>query len=410
MLLQPRHQLDQVAGPEAAVELPFENIVPAVAAGAGRSGRGHAGAAGRDHHVDRAVGDPGLELAHRGRRSVRQHEAAVVEEPQHVGRDADDHGYVVEVGAAGGAVLVDLEKRRAVLDRRAQEIVDVVDGGIERGEQVGEIDEVAAGQPVEIDDQIESVETARVEDEAVAAGAARQGVGAGAGPQQVGAVAAEQLIVAFESRQGVVAEQPAQHVVAVIAVDGVGQAIARAVDVAGADLQQVLQVGAQGVGQAGGHPVRSAVRAGFRDLVADVVEVVGVVAVAAGHAVGAAAARQLVGAVVPGQRVVAVVARQEVVAGVAGDLVAEVVAVAGDAGDAGQRQVLDVVAEFVAGAAVHLVRALAGIFDDQVVGRVDLIGVVAGAADRACRCRCRRRACWLRHCRPACSRRRRRWR
>src|SRR5215475_9038361 len=40
MLLKPRHQLDQVAGAPAAVELPFENIVPAVAAGAGRAGQG----------------------------------------------------------------------------------------------------------------------------------------------------------------------------------------------------------------------------------------------------------------------------------------------------------------------------------------------------------------------------------
>ena len=47
MFLQPRHQLDQVARAEAAVELPLENIVPAVAAGAGRAGQGEeVGAAG----------------------------------------------------------------------------------------------------------------------------------------------------------------------------------------------------------------------------------------------------------------------------------------------------------------------------------------------------------------------------
>src|SRR5262249_13072563 len=40
MLHESRHQLDQVAGPVTAVELPFENIVPAVAAGAGRAGQG----------------------------------------------------------------------------------------------------------------------------------------------------------------------------------------------------------------------------------------------------------------------------------------------------------------------------------------------------------------------------------
>src|SRR5262245_20356232 len=56
MLLQARHQLDQVAWPVAAVELPFENIIPTVAAGAGRAGEGEEiGAAGH------APGGPALD-------------------------------------------------------------------------------------------------------------------------------------------------------------------------------------------------------------------------------------------------------------------------------------------------------------------------------------------------------------
>src|SRR5688572_25599810 len=114
MLLQTRHQLDEVAGPEAVVELMDEDVVPGVLAGAWRSrqreqigaagdagdgarldGRGpdlleaepaeqlaeagdvllehvlegfwrdvaagDAGAAGRDHDVDVGIGDPGAQ-------------------------------------------------------------------------------------------------------------------------------------------------------------------------------------------------------------------------------------------------------------------------------------------------------------------------------------------------------------
>src|ERR1700730_9261551 len=116
MLLQAGHQLDEVAGAKAVVELVDQNALPGVAAGAGRSGqgkqigaagdpgggpaldrrgadllvaepaeqlakpgdlllvdaverlRGHiaagdAGAARRDHDIDFRVGDPRLELA-----------------------------------------------------------------------------------------------------------------------------------------------------------------------------------------------------------------------------------------------------------------------------------------------------------------------------------------------------------
>src|SRR5580693_4516227 len=39
MLVQPRHDLDEIAGPRAVIELARQNAVPAVAAGAGRTGQ-----------------------------------------------------------------------------------------------------------------------------------------------------------------------------------------------------------------------------------------------------------------------------------------------------------------------------------------------------------------------------------
>src|SRR5260370_40293261 len=47
MLLEPRHEFDEVAGAKTVVELVHENAVPGIAAGARRAGQGEArGAAG----------------------------------------------------------------------------------------------------------------------------------------------------------------------------------------------------------------------------------------------------------------------------------------------------------------------------------------------------------------------------
>src|SRR5579883_3481876 len=115
MLLEPRHQLDEIAGAVAIVELVLDDVFPAVAAGAGRAGKreeicaardagrgaaldrrgadllvaepakelaeardlllidrvkrlgrhvapGDARAAGRDHDIDGGIGDPGAKL------------------------------------------------------------------------------------------------------------------------------------------------------------------------------------------------------------------------------------------------------------------------------------------------------------------------------------------------------------
>ena len=40
MLLQPRHQLDEIAGLVAAVQLEFQDAVPGILAGAGGAGHG----------------------------------------------------------------------------------------------------------------------------------------------------------------------------------------------------------------------------------------------------------------------------------------------------------------------------------------------------------------------------------
>src|SRR5438094_2641542 len=75
MLLQPGHQLDEVAGAEAVVELVDKNALPSVAAGAGRSRQGEqigaAGDPGRRAALDRRGADllvalPAEELAKAG--------------------------------------------------------------------------------------------------------------------------------------------------------------------------------------------------------------------------------------------------------------------------------------------------------------------------------------------------------
>src|SRR5260370_29878222 len=54
MLLEPRHELDQVAGAKTVVELVHENAVPGIAAGARRARQGEEiGAAGEDRKSTR---------------------------------------------------------------------------------------------------------------------------------------------------------------------------------------------------------------------------------------------------------------------------------------------------------------------------------------------------------------------
>src|SRR5436309_8035161 len=75
MLEQARHELDEVAGAEAAVELPAQNVVPGVLAGAGRARHGEeigplgdaaGGAALHRRGADLGVGELAEQLAEAG--------------------------------------------------------------------------------------------------------------------------------------------------------------------------------------------------------------------------------------------------------------------------------------------------------------------------------------------------------
>src|SRR5579862_94105 len=61
MLVEARHQLDEIAGAEAVVELVPQNVLPGIAAGAGRAGQreevGAAGDAGGRPRLDRRRAD-----------------------------------------------------------------------------------------------------------------------------------------------------------------------------------------------------------------------------------------------------------------------------------------------------------------------------------------------------------------
>ena len=171
---------------------------------------------------------------------------------------------------------------------------------------------------------------------AVPAGERDGGVGGGL-RQVVGVVAgaAGVLVVAVADGgdEDVVAAAAVQRVVADAAGDGVGELVAgqRQAGGAGDGEEFDLRTGCQRVVGAGQHGV-GAFADGLGHHVERVVDEVGVVAGAAGHAVGAGAADQ---------RVVAGAADQRVVAGAADDGVGEVVAgqrqAGGPAGGAGTR-------------------------------------------------------------------------
>ena len=179
----------------------------------------------------------------------------------------------------------------------------------------------------------------------------------------IGQVGHHEGVAAAAAGQRVGAAGPGDEVVAVVAGDDVSPGIAGGVDVGSAGERQVLEGGAQRPGDAGAHGVGAAAHRGFFQLVAAVVDPIGVVARTADHRVGA------------------FLAVEHVVAGVPDDRVAQRIAGAVDGGAAGERQALDVVAERVGGARLHQVIALVHPFLHAVGGLVDHIGVVAGPAD-----------------------------
>ena len=354
---------------------PVERVVAAEGEdqfGCARAGERFAGrrAGGRCHHV--LAPDP--------------REDAVGQQPLEIGADALQHDHVDELRPADGAVGVDLDRRAAARGHRLQEIARGRDVHDEPGQHAARRDPVPARQRVEAGDHVKIVETTKrgfAHQVLIDARAAHQGIGAGAGHEGVEAVAAQHQIVAALPEQEVVAGQPAQHIVPAVPGDIVAEGVAGAVDVGGERQPEILEICTQGVGDAAGDGVVLARRALVGDLIADIIDEIGVLALAAIHAVGAGATGEGVVAVIPRQRVVAVVAGQRVVSGIAGDLVGERVAGAVDiAGARDQRQVLKIGGERVVGLAVDLLGAVAGIFADDVAGAVDRVDVVAGAADQ----------------------------
>jgi hypothetical protein len=169
-------------------------------------------------------------------------------------------------------------------------------------------------------------------------------------------------VVAETADHGVGTNTAVENIVAAVAGDRVVEPVAGAVDIAAAGQGQILDIGADGVGDRRLHRVGARVER-FRHHVAGVVDHIGVVAEAADHGVGAGAAIE------------------NVVAAVAGDRVGEAVAGAVDVAAAGQRQVLDIGADGVGDRRLHRVGARVEHLRHHVADVVDDIGVVAEAAD-----------------------------
>ncbi len=177
-------------------------------------------------------------------------------------------------------------------------------------------------------------------------------------------------IVALASDHGVQAGATVELVVAIVTGQHVVLCVADTVDVGSAGKDEVFQVGTQGEGDRRTDDVDLAGQgAGLDHDIADVVDDVGVVASAADHDVGAGTAVE------------------DVVTRVAGDAVVQGVAGAIEIGGAEQVQPLDVGAQGVVDRAVDGVdfRGRGVCLDDHVADVVDVIAVVAGAANHGVR-------------------------
>ncbi len=149
-----------------------------------------------------------------------------------------------------------------------------------------------------------------------------------------------------------------QFVIAAIADDDVIGGIARAVDIGAAGQGQILELGDKRMRYRAQHRIGAFARV-LDDEESGGVEDIGVVAFAACQLVAAAGAIE---------RIIAVIADDRIVAGIAGTV---------DIGAAGQGQILDIGAQGIGRRRCDDIKALAGIFDDDVLGAVDDIGIVA---------------------------------
>ncbi|CAF0856079.1 unnamed protein product [Rotaria sp. Silwood1] len=261
--------------------------------------------------------------------------------------DDDVAGVVDVVGVVARATCHRVGAQAAVDD-----VVVAVAGDLVGGRVAGGVDAVGAGQH-----QVFEVGAQRVGD----AGADRVRAFAGVLDDDVTDVVDDVGVVARAAHQAVGARAAVQHVGAAVAGDDVVQLVAGAVDAGGAGQYQVLDVRAQHEAGRSAHGVDALARV-LDDLVARVVDDVGVVARAARHDVGARAAVD------------------DVVAAVAGDLVGQLVAGAVQVGRAREDQVLDVGFQHAADRGDLGVGARARVFDDDVAGGVDVVGVVTAAA------------------------------
>ena len=111
-------------------------------------------------------------------------------------------------------------------------------------------------------------------------------------------------VVAEAAAHEVGAEAAVEDIVADVAGEGVGVVIAGAVDRGDAGEVEILDIGAEREADRAPDDVDAARRAGLDHHVADIVDDIGIAAVAAGHGVGAGAAVEHVDLAVAGQAVV----------------------------------------------------------------------------------------------------------
>ena len=199
--------------------------------------------------------------------------------------------------------------------------------------------------------------------------------------KQVGvvAVAARQRVRAFLAIQGVIARAAGEQVGCVIALQVVVQFVAGGVDGGCAGQDQVLDIGAQGVADAGFHRVY-AFAGQFGHYVQGVVHLIEVVTLAAQHQVCAGATGQAVITTQADQCVVTGPTGELVVFAIAGDGVGQAVAGAVDDAYAFQDQVFDIGAQREAHHRLDCVAAFVEFLDRFVQNVVHVVAVVAFAA------------------------------
>src|SRR5262249_11714071 len=195
---------------------------------------------------------------------------------------------VDKAGRAAGAVYIELEDRTAIYRRGLHEVIDV--GGRYEGGGV-EDDLLREEESVEVSDRYR-VARSEEELEPIASRAADPGIRARPVPQRVVAGAAQQQIIPTTGEYDVAAAQAAENTAAAIAADEVIQVVAGTVDVRAAQKDELLDIGAEGVGDPALHCVEIGRRTALHYLVADIVDLISVAAGATHHAVGAGAAIQ----------------------------------------------------------------------------------------------------------------------